>query len=269
VQDKAEQQLAAGLATPLDVSRARLDVLAARQRLETLQAESAKTKIDLARIIGAPTDAGYEIATDVPYSPAPRLPLDEAVAQALTRPEIRAAAEQLAAAERSRDSTRNGRLPSAVVIADLGASQAMSDPVRATYMVAGVLRVPIWQGGRVEARLEQASATVLQRRAQLDDLKARAEAEVRRADLDVRIADGRVSVARESLSVMRDTLAFVQQQSDIGLGEPVGLARARESAAAAQVEYIASVTAHNAAKLALARAVGRAFADLPRFLLLP
>jgi outer membrane protein TolC len=269
VRQKAEQQQAAGLGTPLDLSRARVDELTAQQHLLSLEAEVAKAKIELARMIGMPPGAEYDVASDLPYAPPPPMTLEAAVAQALARPDIAAAAEQLAAAERSRDAARGGRLPSVLVVADVGASQAMSEPARATYMVAGVVRVPIWQGGRAGARVEQASAAVAQRRAEVDDLKARAESEVRRVYVDLRTADGRVGVARESLTLTRETLAYVQRRHDNGLTEDVELARARESVAAAELEYTGSVLAHNAAKLALARAIGRASGDLAPFLLMP
>jgi len=266
---KVEQQQNAGLGTPLDGSRTRVEALAAQQQVAASEAELAKAKIDLARLIGVSPGAEYDLSPDLSYAPAPPMTIEQAVTLALARPDITAAADELTAAERALDSARGGRLPSVVVVADVGASQAMSEPTHATYMVAGVLRVPIWQGGRVAARVGQASADVAERRARVDDLKARAEADVRRVYVDLRAADGRVNVARESLTLMRETLAYVQQRFDNGLAEEVDLARARESVAGAEFEVTNSVLAHAAAKLALARAIGRASGDLAPFLLMP
>ena len=269
VQQKAEQQQGAGLATPLDVSRTRVDTLNARQRVTALEADVAKKKIDLARMIGVTPGDQYEIARDIPYSAAPTLTLEQALAQAMARPDVAAATEELAAAERTLESAKGARLPTVSLLADFGASQAMSEPTRATYTVAGVVRVPIWQGGRVEARVEQAAATVAQRRVQVDDIKAQIEADVRRAYVDLRTADGQVAAARESLQVMHDTLAYVQQQFGSGLAEDVTVARAREAVASAELDYTNAVFSHNLAKLTLARAVGRASGDLAQFLLMP
>jgi outer membrane protein TolC len=154
-------------------------------------------------------------------------------------------------------------------MADVGASRAMDDPTHATYTVAGVVRVPLWEGGRIEGRVQQAASAVSLRRIQLDDLRAQIEADVRRAYVDIGAADGQVGVARETLQVRRDDLAYAQQQAASGLAESIAVAHAKEAVAAAELDYADSVFAHNLAKLGLARALGRAAGDLAQFLLMP
>ena len=82
--------------------------------------------------------------------------------------------------------------------ADLGRSSSAWDSLHGTYAVAAAVRVPIFQGGRVQGRVLQADAQLKQQQAQVEDLRARIEYEVRSALLDVQAADDRVRVARSA-----------------------------------------------------------------------
>ncbi len=48
-------------------------MLTGKERLETLLNDLAKQKINLARMTGLPPNDQYEIADDIPYSPAPAI----------------------------------------------------------------------------------------------------------------------------------------------------------------------------------------------------
>lgn len=269
VQQKTAQQQTAGLATTLDLSRVRVRTLAARQQVVTLEADVSKRKIDLARLTGLPPTDQYDLPDNIPYSAAPAITLEQALAQALARPDVAAATARVRAAEQTLAAARSERLPTVLVFADVGASRAMGDAAHATFAVGGLVRVPLWQGGRIEGRLEQAAATLAQRRVQVDDLKAHIEADVRRAYVDLHAAEGQIAVARDTLQVMRDSHAYVQLRVEQGLDEAVSLAQSRESVASAEFDYTNSVFAHNLAKLALARAIGRAAGNLAQFLVMP
>src|SRR5207253_10087551 len=59
---RTAQRQGAGLATPLDVNRAQVQLLAEQQRRAAFEAAFAKQKIDLARIIGLPPTDQYDLA---------------------------------------------------------------------------------------------------------------------------------------------------------------------------------------------------------------
>jgi outer membrane protein TolC len=94
---------------------------------------------------------------------------------------------------------------------------------------------------------------------------AAAEADVRKAYLDLQAASSQVELARKSLAVSQETLALTRQRFDVGVSDNVDVVQAQESVAAAEMDYINSVFAHNIGKLSLARATGQAaerFADV-------
>jgi outer membrane protein TolC len=73
-------------------------------------------------------------------------------------------------------------------------------------------------------------------------------------------------VAERNIHVAEESLNLTRQRFEAGVTDNVEVVQAQESVASAKLDYINSVFAHNAAKLTLARAMGRAADSLPRFL---
>lgn len=261
------QQHSAGLVAQIDVNKNQVQLLTQQQRLATLQNDLAKQKINLARLTGLPPNENYEITDDVPFAGAPPVGEDEAVHQAfMQRADLKAAQAQIRAAERTLAAAKAERLPSVSLSADYGVIGTVPDQSHGTFSVSGNLRVPIWQGGRTEGDIEQANAALSQRRAELEDTKSKVESDVRNAFLDLKAATSQVDVARQNLDVTRQTLDLTRQRFDAGVTDTVDVSNAQASVAAAELDYINAVFAHNVAKLSLARAIGDANQNLPRFL---
>lgn len=269
--DQTAQKRGVGLVAQLDVNRAQVQELAEQQRLVSLQNDFAKQKINLARMIGLPPNDQYDLAGDVPFAAAPALALDDALRQAAqNRADLQAADAQVRAAERGLAAARSERLPSLSLNADYGEIGTTPSQAASTYTVVGVLRVPIWEGGRAGAHVDSAAAVLDQRRAELADLKSQVEGEVRQAFLDLQAAASQVDVAERNLHVNRESLDLTRQRFEAGVTDNLEVVQTEESLAGAELDRINSLFAHNLAKLNLARALGRADADgLGDFLRLP
>jgi outer membrane protein TolC len=264
---QTSDQHGVGLVAQIDVNRSRVQMLTQQQRLVSLENDLAKQKINLARITGLPPNDRYDLSDNVPYSPAPSMTADDALKQAFgERADLKAADAQVRAAKSSVAAARAERLPSLSLSADYGAIGTNPSQSHGTFAVAGSLKFPIWQGGRIEGDIEQAGAALAQREAELEDLRGQVEADVRKASLDVEAARSQVEVARENIQVSRQNLELTRQRFQAGVADNVSVVQSQESLAAAELDYIDSVFAHNVAKLSLARALGRAADDLPRFL---
>jgi len=260
------QQLQFGKAAQIDVNRSHVEVLLDQQRFVTLQNDLAKQKINLARLTGLPARADYELSTDVPFADAPALTLDDAIKQALERrSDLKAAQAQVTAAERALAAARAERLPSASASADYG---EIGHPagLRGTFTVSATLEVPIWNGGRTSADIQQAEAVLAQRRAELEDARGQIEGEVQSAYLDLQSAASQVEVALQNIDLMNATLAETRQRFEAGVSQSVDVVQSQESVAGSRLDYINSVFAHNLAKLSLARAIGNASQNLHQFL---
>jgi len=265
--DNTSQQRGVGLVAQIDVNRSQVEMLTQQQRLVSLQNDLSKLKINLARMTGLPADDQYEITDNIPFSPPPPIDLDRALNLAYERrADLRAAEAAVRAAERNRAAARAERLPAFFVSGDYGVIGVNPAQLSGTFSVVGTMRIPIWQGGRTEGNIQQADAILAQRKAELSDVRGRIESDVRNAYLDLQAATTQVEVARKNIEVIEDTLKLTRQKLDEGIADNLAVVEAQEHLANAVLDSITSVFAHNVAKLALARAVGDAAEDWPKFL---
>jgi outer membrane protein TolC len=264
------QQVGQGVLAKVDADKNQVQLLTEQQRLVSLQNDFAKQKITLARMIGLPPSDQYEITDEIPYAPVMALSVDDAVKQAFDgRADLKAAETQVHAAERAKAAARAERYPSVGVTADVGGIGVTPGQLQTTYTATANVKIPLWQGGRVEGDVEQADATLSQRRAEYDDLKGQIEGDVRSAFLDLQAAASQVEVAQKNIEVTREAADLTHQKLEAGVSTTVDYTQAEEAATNAQLDYINAVFAHNIAKLSLARAMGRAAKELPQFLKMP
>jgi outer membrane protein TolC len=256
-----------GVAAQVDVDRSEVEALTQKQRLLSLENDLSKQKINLARMTGLPPNEHFDISDDVAFAAAPPVSVDEALKQALdNRSDLKSAEAQVHAAERGKSAAKSELLPSLSASGDYGVIGVNPAQSHGTFTASATLRVPIWQGGRAKGDIEQADAALAQRRAELEDLKGQVESDIREAYLDVETAASQVEVAQRNIHVTEEALDLTRQRYEAGVTDNVEVVQAQESATSAKLDYINSVFAHNAAKLSLARAIGRAADNLPHFL---
>jgi outer membrane protein TolC len=270
VYQQSVQQLAQGIIAKVDADKNEVQVLTEQQRLLSLQNDFAKQKINLARMVGLPPNDQYEITDEIPYAPAMPLTVEDAVSQAFAqRADLKAADAQVRAAEKARAAARAERYPSLSATADYGGIGVTPGQIQGTYTATASLKIPIWQGGKAGADVEQADAALAQRRAEHEDLRGQIEGEVRSAFLDLQAAASQVEVAQKNVRVAQEAAELTHQKLEAGVSTMVDYTQAQEAATGAEFDYINAVFAHNIAKLGLARAMGRAAEALPEFLRLP
>jgi outer membrane protein TolC len=270
VYQQSVQQLGQGIIAKVDADKNEVQVLTEQQRLLSLQNDYAKQKINLARMVGLPANDQYEITDEIPYAPAMPLTVEDALKQAYAqRADLKAADAQVQAAQKARAAARGERYPSLSATADVGGIGVSPAQVQTTYTAAATLKIPIWLGGRVEGDVEQADATLAQRRAEYEDLKGQIESDVRSAFLDLQAASSQVEVAQKNIQVAHEAAELTRQKLEAGVSTTVDYTQAEEAATNAELDYINAVFAHNIAKLSLARAMGSGAKALPDFLKLP
>ncbi|MFN8095650.1 MAG: TolC family protein [Vicinamibacteria bacterium] len=168
----ARDRRAAGLGAGIEVLRADVQAQAQRQRLIVAEQEAAKEKLALARAIGLPAGQRFRLADPMPFLPSAAIPAEEAAARAAaSRPELKAAAARVDAAEEVRKAARGEGLPTVGVSADYGAIGNTVSGALATFTMSGGVRVPVFEGGRVSARVREAEARAAEARARLADLR--------------------------------------------------------------------------------------------------
>jgi len=255
----AQDQEAAGLAPNIDTLRAKVQLQAQQESLIQVQNDLEKQRIALARVIGLPVRQGFSLVNRVPYAPIPDIALTGAYELALaTRPDYKAALAQLQAAELRRASAWKGYLPSVELSGTYGVLGYHPNAMAPNYSAAATLNIPIFQGGKVQADVKEADAVLKERQAQSDNLKARIEQEVEDSILDLRAAAQQVDVARIGLDFAQQALTQSQDRFAAGVTNNVEVIQAQQQLASANDQYIASLYAHNIAKVLLARSIGNA-----------
>ena len=255
--DLAQDLKKAGLTAGIDVLRAHLQLQTAQQRVIVTQNEFDKLKLQLARAIGLPVAQPFTLTDKIPYAPLQPMTQDAALKVAYaSRGDYLAAQKRLQAAQDARKAALGERLPSISFNANYGDIGLTMAGARETFSVAGVVQVPVFEGGRLAADLVQADAELARRRAQLTDLKGRIEYDVRAAFLDLKAAEDQLKVAQTTVDLANQELDQARDRFAAGVANNVEVIQAQQAVAEASENYISSLYAHNVAKASLARALG-------------
>jgi len=239
--------------------RARVQLQVQEEAVITTENDLEKQRISLARVIGLPITQKFRLVNRAPYADVPDINLNGAFQLALdTRSDYKAAQAQVRAAELRRSAAWKQYLPSAGVSANYGVLGYTPDQMAPNYTLGATLNIPIFQGGRVQADVKEADAVLQERQAQASNLKARIEQEVEDSVLDLRAAARQVEVARTGLDFAQQALNQSQDRFAAGVTNNVEVIQAQQQLASANDRYIASLFAHNIAKVLLARSIGNA-----------
>jgi outer membrane protein TolC len=254
---KAVDMQKAGVSARIDPLRSQVELQTRQQQLIVAQNDLAKSKLTLARIIGLPIAQPYALTDRVPFQPLAALDFEAALTRAYgRRNDFLSAQAELQAAELAKRAAASERIPTVVVNGDYGDIGPTPGNSHGTFTLAGTLKFPIFDGGRIKSNVEEADATLKQRRSELEDLRARIEFEVRTALLDVQAAAKQVEVAQSNLALANETLTEAQDRFTAGVTDNLEVIQAQDSVASANENFINSVYSHNVAKVTLARALG-------------
>lgn len=273
-QDTADQLAAqardlktSGLVAGLDVVRADVEVQRLKQRRVAADNAYAKALLRLGRAIGLPPGQRVTLTDPIPYAPLAEVSLEKALADAYAqRPDYVAARERLAAAESAHRAATAELLPTLRFDADYGTIGQEWGTAHPTYAVAATVRVPVFEGGRAQARRIETNAIVSQRRAELDDLRGRIDLDVREAMLDVSAAAQELTAADATVALATQALTQARDRFAAGVAGNLEVTQAQEALAAASDARLDVLYRHNLAKASLARAVGTAEQAVAAFL---
>jgi outer membrane protein TolC len=265
--DKAVDQQNAGVSPAIDVLRAQVELQSRQQQLIVARNDFAKQKLALARIIGLPPGQEFSLADKIPYAPLTTEDLEQNLQRAYaSRFDYQAALSQVRAAELSRRAATAEYFPTLGIEADYGDIGVSPFRSNGTYHVGGTVNIPIFQGGKVHGDTLQAEASLRQARQQIEDLRGQIDYEVRTAMLDLNAAADQVQVAQSSVALAEQTLTQAQDRFSAGVTDNLEVIQAQESLASANENYIASLYAHNLAKVEFAKAIGYAEQGVKNYL---
>jgi len=257
--DKAVAQQQAGVAPAIDTLRAQVEYQTRQQQLIAATNDFAKQKISLARVIGLATGQEFVLADKAPYEAFPIPDLETSLQRAYSlRSDYKAAHDRLVAAQLERNAATAGYFPTLDLAANFGEIGLAPGDVLPTYAVFGTLNIPIFQGGKVHGDVLKAEASLRQAQAQMADVRALIDQDIRNALLDLKSSADQVEVAQSSVNLAEQALTQSQDRFSAGVTDNLEVVQAQEALATAHESLISSLYLHNLAKVSFARALGRA-----------
>jgi outer membrane protein TolC len=255
--DQAVNSHQAGTAPLLDELRARVDYQTLEQQLIVAQNALEKDRLALARTIGLPLAQKFNLVDKAPYSAFDQIDLDAMLKQAhANRKDLAAMMEQTKAAEEQRKAATADRYPTLKADVDYGDIGVNVRHSHGTVNASGAVSAPLFKEYGLRGEAEQAQSQLDTQRAQLSDMNAQVDADVRDALLDIASAQRQVEVARSSVDLANEALSEAQQRYAAGVSDNLAVSQAEQSLAQANDQYVSSLYRHNIAKLSLARALG-------------
>ena len=183
--------------------------------------------------------------------------MDATIKQAhANRKDLAAMLEQTKGYEEQRKAATADRYPTVKFDGDYGDIGVNVRHSHETGDAQGTLSVPVFKeyGLRGEAQVAQSQLDT--QKAQLSDLNAQVDADVRDALLDIEAAQKQVEVARSSVDLANEALSEAQQRYANGVSDNLAVSQAQQSVAQANDQYVSSLYRDNVAKLSFGACVG-------------
>ena len=182
---------------------------------------------------------------------------DSLISLAMThRPELKVAAAAGDVARAMKRSIQAERLPRVGLFADYGASGLHPGDAIATRQLGVQVSIPLLDGFRREARLEEQSVVQRQAGLRADDIREQVRAEVASALLDLRSGQQQSAIAAERLQLAEDELGQARERFSNGVAGNIEIINAQASLNHARDADIDARYTIATAQAALARAAG-------------
>jgi outer membrane protein TolC len=256
----AQDQRDAGVATGVDVTRAETRLAEQQVGLAQAQTTSEQARLNLQRVVGLPLGSPLTLTEQLRFTDEPLPETQTAVAQAShDRREVQVAEEQNRVTRLQRDAVRAEYVPSVEFVGNYGVSGVTpSNTALPTRSVAIQLNVPIFNGGLTQGRVTAATSRQRQSELELSNIRGQVEEDVRLALATLRTAAVQVRAANESVMLAQRELEMARDRFKAVVGDNLEVVSAQTSLANARDAQVTALAQHNAARLNLAAALGRA-----------
>jgi outer membrane protein TolC len=255
----AESQLEAGTGVGLDVTRARAQLAATRAALLSSRNARDHAHLDLVRALAVPVGTDLVLTDSLTTMAGGETVPDEAtlVAEALrNRPDLVAEEQRVRAAKQGLSAIKAERLPSLGLVADDGVIGKNGAKLLNTYTWGLQVSVPIFDGFRREARVQEQQSVVREAEVRQRDLEQQARADVRGALIDLEGAREQLAAATERLQLAEQELAQARDRFNAGVAGNADVVNASLALTSSRTLVNDAETLYQLARVALARATG-------------
>ena len=253
----AQSQKDAGTGTGIEITRAQVQLANDRQLELVAENDLDRSRLQLLKVIGLRLDNPVELTGKLEYIPAGSMDAAQALGTAKEhRAELKAQQKREDNARLSYSATKLERVPTVSAFAnygDLGAGITSALPTRD---VGISLKVPIFDGGRRDARRAESASQYREEKIRMTDLRDQVELEVRTALDGLRSADAEVKTAEEGLRLSENELAQAERRYRAGVTNSIEVTDAQTRLARARDNRINALFNYNLARIDLGTATG-------------
>jgi len=255
--DTARNQKKAGTGTALEVTRAEVQLSYSRQRLLVAENGSRQARLQLLKAMGLSLDTEVRFSSALTYKPAAIPAVEQALATALrSRADLRAQLQREESTRLSYSGVKMERLPSLAGFADYGSIGTGIQNALPTRTYGLALRVPVFDGGRRDARMGESRVLYEQERLRTTDLRQQIELELRLAIDNLRSAEDQVRVSEVGLAQAKEELDRARRRYEAGMANSLEVTDAQTRLARARDNRIAALDLYNQARVDLGQAMG-------------
>jgi outer membrane protein TolC len=253
----AGSQRAAGTGTGIEVTRAAAVLEQERQKMVLAEEERAAARLGLLRAINADLGTELELTDRMAYVPAEIPPPEKALEAARElRPELKAQAERERAARLSASAAKWERMPAARAFGDYGVIGRTGSVYLPTRSAGVQVAVPLWDGGRRDAKREEAAAQKRAEEVRTRDTARQVEVEIRLALEALKSAEGQMAAARAAFEQSERELEQAERRVAAGVATPLEVTEAQARLARAREAVVAATFRQKAARIELGAAAG-------------
>jgi outer membrane protein len=253
----SQQQKDAGTGTGIEVTRAQVQLANNRQQMIVAENGQRRAVLQLLRVMGIQLSAPVHLTGKLEFHPADSPVMDAALTQARSmRTDLKAQKQKEETARLNFGKVRAERLPSLAAFGDYGTIGSEIVGAHPTHTVGITLKVPLYDGGRRDARRQESDSQYRQEQIRTHDLELQIELDVRLAMDSLESTRSQVTVAQEGVGLSENELAQARRRYQAGVTNSVEVTDAQTRLDRARDNLIAALYNHNLARIDLATATG-------------
>jgi outer membrane protein TolC len=250
--DLASRKRSVGEGTEIEVGRTDVVLARRRQRLISAQSDLRQAKLELINALNLSWDTPLMLTDKLGVSQENIPSIAEAVATALQyRADLQNQDRRTASAKLRNAAAKMERVPSIVAYGDYGLLSGVQ-----THVVGVTLKIPLFDGGIMDADRAQALAAMRLEETTEQELKRRIEMEIRKSMDRLAAKQQEVAVADAAVSFAREVVARGRRRYDAGVTNSIEVTDAETQLANAEDDRVTALFDYANARIDLAEAMG-------------
>jgi outer membrane protein len=255
--DLASSLKAAGSATGIEVTRARVQLAHEQQRSLVAENERRRAYFELLNSMGMDLTTPVELTQALAFLPVNVTASDQALKVAFeTRNDWKAQLQREESAELTYSAVKWERLPSVGLFGDYGTIGTGINDAIPTRTYGFTVKIPVFDGGRRDARRAESGSQLRQERLRTHELHDRIDLEVRTAIDNLKSSIDLVKTAEEGLALAESEFAQAERRYRAGVGTSLEVTDAQTRLQRARDDRILALYAYNLSRIDLGTAMG-------------